>query len=81
MSNGTGRQANDPPVHSLFLLHSRFNHFCVPNSRILTSGGEIIASFTTRDIVAGKEITFCYNSDLIIGLGMSAIEHRVLIPN
>ncbi|KAF4627660.1 hypothetical protein G7Y89_g10494 [Cudoniella acicularis] len=56
--------------HGLFLLHSRFNHSCVPNSKIPTnstaSGGETtdtIASFATRDIVAGEEITFCYNSD------------------
>jgi hypothetical protein len=63
MSNYTRRQANEPPIHGLFLLHSRFNHSCIPNSKIPTSGGEIITSFATRDIVAGEEITFCYNTD------------------
>src|SRR5947207_818289 len=48
---------------SRFLLHSRFNHSCIPNSKVPDISGEIIAMFATRDIVAGEEITFCYNSD------------------
>ncbi|KAH7357134.1 hypothetical protein BKA65DRAFT_423958 [Rhexocercosporidium sp. MPI-PUGE-AT-0058] len=59
--NSTRDQANDPPIHGIFLLHSRFNHSCIPNSKIPTSGEETITSFATRDIVAGEEITFCYN--------------------
>jgi len=53
----------NPPIHGLFLLHSRFNHSCIPNSKIPSTGGEIVASFATRDIIAGEEITFCYNTD------------------
>lgn len=52
-----------PPAHGLFPLHSRFNHSCIPNSKIPTSSGEIISAFATRDIDAGEEITFCYNTD------------------
>jgi hypothetical protein len=55
--------SNSPPVHGAFLLHSRFNHSCIPNSKVPETGGEIIASFATREIIAGEEITFCYNSD------------------
>jgi hypothetical protein len=63
ISNSIRPQANDPPIHGLFLLHSRFNHSCIPNSKVPITGGEIIASFATRDIVAGEEITLCYNTD------------------
>ena len=56
-------QTNNPPVHGLFLLHSRFNYSCIPNSKIPITGGEITAIFATRDIAAGEEITFCYNTD------------------
>jgi len=63
ISNSTRSQVNDPPIHGLFLLHSRFNHSCIPNSKILTSGEETITSFTTRDVVASEEITFYYNTD------------------
>ena len=52
-----------PPAHGLFLLQSRFNHSCIPNSKIPSTGGEINARFATRDIVAGEEITSCYNTD------------------
>ena len=61
--NSIRPQANDPPIHGLFLLHSRFNHSCIPNSKLPITSGEIIASFATRDIAAGEEITFCYNPD------------------
>jgi hypothetical protein len=63
ISNSIRPQSNDPPIHGLFLLHSRFNHSCIPNSKVPNTDGEIIASFATRDIVAGEEITFCYNTD------------------
>lgn len=58
-----GNQDSAPPAYGLFLLHSRFNHSCIPNSKIPITSGTIIASFATRDIVAGEEITFCYNTD------------------
>jgi SET domain len=63
ISNSIRPQSNDPPIHGLFLLHWHFNHSCIPNSKVPITGGEIIASFATRDIVAGEEITFCYNTD------------------
>ena len=63
ISNGIRTQANGPPMHGLFLLHSRLNHSCIPNSKIPNCSGEIISSFATRGIVAGEEITFCYNTD------------------
>lgn len=44
-------------------LHSRLNHSCIPNLKIPTIDGEIISSFVTRDIDAGEEINFCYNTD------------------
>jgi hypothetical protein len=55
--------SDNPPKHGLFLIHSRFNHSCIPNCNVPSTNGEIIASFATRDIVAGEEITFCYNTD------------------
>lgn len=51
------------PMHGLFLLHSRFNHSCVPNAKLPSTAGKIIAIFATRDIDVGEEITFCYNKD------------------
>lgn len=50
-------------AHGLFLLHSRFNHSCIPNSKLPDTGKEIVTSFATRDIAEGEEITFCCNSD------------------
>jgi SET domain len=55
--------SNDPPIHGLFLVQSRFNHSCIPNSKIPSIDGETVTSFATRDIIAGEEITICYNSD------------------
>ncbi|KAI0852300.1 SET domain-containing protein [Daldinia vernicosa] len=49
--------------HGLYLLHSRFNHSCLPNAKVPECSGEIITMFAIRDIVAGEEITFCYNGD------------------
>lgn len=51
------------PMHGLFILHSRFNHSCIPNCKLPTTNEEVIASFATRDIVVDEEITFCYNID------------------
>ncbi|KAI1302275.1 hypothetical protein F5Y03DRAFT_362263 [Xylaria venustula] len=49
----------------LFLLHSRFNHSCLPNSKIPSASRETtdLKSFATRDIVPGEEITFSYEGD------------------
>lgn len=58
-----GPQAKISPVHGLFLLQSRFNHSCIPNSKVPTTKDEIVTSFATRDIMPGEEITFCYNTD------------------
>lgn len=63
LSSSIRPQFSDPPAHGLFILHSRFNHSCLPNSKVPITSGEIIASFATRDIAAGEEITFCYNTD------------------
>ena len=63
ISRSIGTQANISPGHGLFILHSRFNHSCIPNSKVPIVDGEIITSFATRDIMAGEEITFCYNTD------------------
>ena len=38
ISNSIRPQANDPPIHSVFLLHSRFNHSCIPNSKVPITG-------------------------------------------
>ncbi|KAL2194263.1 hypothetical protein P885DRAFT_71576 [Corynascus similis CBS 632.67] len=51
------------PAHGLFLLHSRFNHSCLPNAKIPTVEGESIKSFAVRDILPGEEITICYEPD------------------
>jgi hypothetical protein len=54
-----------PSHHGLFVLLSRLNHSCVPNSKIPDSdveNGEI-SCFATRDIEVGEEITFCYEDD------------------
>lgn len=53
---------DEAPAHGLFLLHSRFNHSCIPNSKIPTPNGEIVSIFATRDIDSGEEISFCYDT-------------------
>ncbi|KAK0110171.1 hypothetical protein ONS95_002822 [Cadophora gregata] len=66
LSNSVNDQRKDSPSHGMFLLHSRFNHSCIPNSKIPTSdeaSQETLTSFATRNIVAGEEITLCYNTD------------------
>ncbi|KAI0529789.1 hypothetical protein GGR58DRAFT_495665 [Xylaria digitata] len=55
--------SKSPEAHGLFLLHSRFNHSCIPNTKLPDSFKEIAQSYATRNIVAGEEITICYNSD------------------
>ncbi|KAF2865684.1 hypothetical protein BDV95DRAFT_252556 [Massariosphaeria phaeospora] len=50
-------------AHGLFLLHSRINHSCVPNCKIPTNNEEHVASYATRDIAVGEELTFCYEGD------------------
>lgn len=63
ISSGVVSRASNHPVHGLFLLHSRFNHSCIPNSEVPITGKEIVTSFAVRDIVVGEEITICYNTD------------------
>lgn len=50
-----------PEHHGVYVLLSRLNHSCVPNSNIPDTDieGGIIACFATRDIEVGEEITFC----------------------
>ncbi len=61
--NSNGPQAKISPVHGLFLLLSRFNHSCIPNSKVPIPKDEFVTLFATRDIMPGEEITFCYNTD------------------
>lgn len=50
-------------AHGCFILLSRFNHSCVPNAKVPTSGGsgETLECRAVRDIAAGEEIMTCYN--------------------
>ncbi|KAK5988884.1 SET domain-containing protein 5 [Cladobotryum mycophilum] len=50
--------------HGLFLLHSRFNHSCMPNTVIPANDRGVVTSFAIRDILPGEEITFLYNRNL-----------------
>jgi hypothetical protein len=63
LAENSFRISKSPPAHGMFLLHSRFNHSCIPNSKIPETSTETIQSFAIRDIVPGEEITFCYNTD------------------
>ncbi|OTB18827.1 hypothetical protein K445DRAFT_364106 [Daldinia sp. EC12] len=49
--------------HGLFLVHSRFNHSCLPNATVPASRNDILTLVAIEDIMAGEEITFCYNND------------------
>ncbi|SPQ25777.1 0f64f5e1-8546-4b25-b755-685281cc512f [Thermothielavioides terrestris] len=61
LASGSDAWVSLPPAEGLFLLHSRFNHSCLPNAKVPTGiVGDEIASFATRDILAGEEITICY---------------------
>lgn len=57
-------QGSNLPAYGMFVLLSRFNHSCAPNSKIPTSvtesGRETLAIFAKRDISVGEEITFNY---------------------
>jgi hypothetical protein len=55
--------STEPPTHGLFPLLSRFNHSCVPNSKVPTTSEMVVKNFAAGDILAGEEITFCYNTD------------------
>jgi hypothetical protein len=50
-------------IHGLYLLHSRLNHSCVPNAKIPEMPGPSITSYAMKNIAAGEEVTFCYNTD------------------
>lgn len=52
-------------AHGFFLLHSRFNHSCLPNCKIPDDAqpDDSITSYATCDIKAGAEILFCYETD------------------
>lgn len=52
-------------AHGFFLLHSRFNHSCLPNCKIPdeAQAGDCMASYATCDIEVGAEILFCYEPD------------------
>ncbi|PNP48780.1 hypothetical protein TGAMA5MH_00234 [Trichoderma gamsii] len=57
-------EGSNLPAFGMFVLLSRFNHSCSPNSMIPTSvsesGRETLAILAKRDISAGEEITFNY---------------------
>ncbi|KAF1956721.1 SET domain-containing protein [Byssothecium circinans] len=53
----------DPPGHGLYLLHSRFNHSCLPNAGVPIHKGTAMTSYAFSDILKGEEITICYNTD------------------
>ncbi|KAI1112843.1 hypothetical protein F5Y14DRAFT_420475 [Nemania sp. NC0429] len=59
-----GHQLDGP--RGLFVLQSRFNHSCAPNSKIPigSTGAASLQCFATKAIETGQEITFCYQSDL-----------------
>lgn len=48
------------PATDVFLVHSRFNHFCLPNSRVPAYPGGTIQLYAIKDIEAGEEICFSY---------------------
>ncbi|KAF1817335.1 hypothetical protein P152DRAFT_15631 [Eremomyces bilateralis CBS 781.70] len=58
-----GPQVNRSPGHGLFLLLSRFNRSCVPNSKIIITDGENSASLRLKDIISSEEITLYDNTD------------------
>ncbi|KAK2877135.1 hypothetical protein FQN49_001379 [Arthroderma sp. PD_2] len=57
--------ANDYPARGLFILHSRFNHSCVPNTKAPFTGKKAISTYATRDIVAGEELTTFYDTNVL----------------
>lgn len=68
---------NTSPAWGFFVLHSRFNHSCLPNCKIPdTIRDDTMASFATRPIDAGEEILFCYETDF--AARTAADRHRAL---
>ena len=65
-------------AHGFFLLHSRFNHSCLPNCKIPddVQPDDCIISYATCDIEPGAEILFCYESDF--GCRTRNDRHRIL---
>lgn len=49
------------PHRSLYVIHSRFNHSCVPIARIPIEPRDICQLVAAKDISAGEEITFSYS--------------------
>ncbi|EED22476.1 hypothetical protein TSTA_059740 [Talaromyces stipitatus ATCC 10500] len=47
ISRDNSLRSKGTSIHGLFLLHSRFNHSCIPNSKIPNTDQEIITSFAT----------------------------------
>ncbi|KAF2666885.1 SET domain-containing protein [Microthyrium microscopicum] len=47
-----------------FVLQSRFNHSCLPNSTTPAAPTYTVTRYATRPIFAGDEITFSYTPDL-----------------
>ncbi|XWW99673.1 hypothetical protein V2A60_007684 [Cordyceps javanica] len=55
---------NTSPARGFFVLHSRFNHSCLPNCKIPDSiQNNTIISFATRSINVGEELFLCYEPD------------------
>jgi hypothetical protein len=70
MQNCFGFHDSDNPdgifvASGFFILRSRFNHSCLPNSSSPTAADvdDGLVLTATRDIPAGDEITFCYHGD------------------
>lgn len=59
---------------ALYPLHSRFNHSCVPNSRLYERHmDDTDTRIAIENIPAGEEITFCYSRNLQF---MTALERH-----
>ncbi|KAJ5097450.1 hypothetical protein N7456_008171 [Penicillium angulare] len=57
------RGPNEPETWGVFILQSRFNHSCAPNSKTPPTGTDVVARFAIREIAKGEEITACYDPD------------------
>lgn len=42
----------------MYIMHSRFNHCCIPNATMSSAEGGTCQLFASKDIIAGTEITF-----------------------
>jgi hypothetical protein len=57
--------SENPQIPGPCLLHSLFNHSCIPNSKVPGShSGEVVTSLAIRDIALGEELTFSYYAEL-----------------